>query len=427
MGMIASCKWLVVLVIIFALSFDGSEAAVTPAKRVRVFDVTKYGAKGDGKPVYEDGDSINRLPIMKAWSAACEYTKGPAKVLIPNGTFVVAQVWFNGPCKSHVTVELQGTIVPDPDISQFPNAQLLFFQLIDGVTLTGSGFIDAKIRGPPKSQDPNRDIDFFNLMPLITFYNSTNAVVDGINCANPAAFHVLVVLSRNITIKNVRFDADFLAPQSDTSGVYISNSKQVTVSNSFIRTGDNCINIAPGSDQVNITGLTCSAGQGISIGADPFHGRAKDLDVKNVTVKNCTFKETTYGVSIFPRPQVHKTRVSNILFQDLLMDKVNHPIVIHQQMPPRHDNKTIQAKVKDVHIKSINGTTTSRVGVTVSCNPKLPCEGIEVTDVHLKYVGKSSLGKVSSDFSSKCSNPQVLLEGKHDLLSCASSIVKLGI
>ncbi|XP_074312952.1 exopolygalacturonase clone GBGE184-like [Silene latifolia] len=428
MGMIRSSKLLVVFAVVFAVAVDGCKAEVTPAKRVRIFDVTKYGAKGDGKPIYdEDGESINGLKIVRAWIDACQYTKGPTKVLIPKGTFVVAQVYFSGPCKSHVTVELQGSIVPDPDITQFPNHELLNFQQVDGVTLTGPGYIDAKICGPPRRKGSNRDIDFFSLMPLIKFYNATNAVVDGINCANPAAFHVLVVLSRNITIKNVKFDADFLAPQSDTSGVYISNSKQVTVSNSFIRTGDNCIIIAPGSNQVNITGLTCSAGQGISIGADQFDSIAKDLDVKNVTVKNCTFKETTFGVSLFPRPQVHKTRVSNILFEDLLMDKVNHPIVIHQQMPPRHDNKTIQAKVKDVHIKSINGTTTSRVGVTISCNPKLPCEGIKVTDVHLKYVGKSSLRKVPSEISPKCSNPKVLFEGKHDHLSCASSIVKLGI
>ncbi|KAK9690787.1 hypothetical protein RND81_09G153900 [Saponaria officinalis] len=389
-------------VVLLALAFShrataarASPGRATAAESVRVFDVTKYGAKGDGKPHYDENDeSINGLNVMGAWIDACKYEKGPSKVLIPNGTFVVAQVYFSGPCKSHVTVELHGSIVPDPDISQFPNAMLLNFQDVDGVTLTGPGFIDAIVRGPPKSEDSNREIDFFNLMPLIRFYNTTNAVVDGIHGKNPAAFHTLVVLSRNITIKNVRFDADFLAPQSDTSGVYISASTQVTVSDSFIRTGDNCIIIAPGSSHVHVNNVTCSAGQGISIGADPFDDNT--LDVKNVTVKNCTFKETTFGVSLFPRREAKQSTVSDIVFEDLVMEKVNHSVVIHQQMPPRGDKaptekRLIQAKVKKVHIKNINGTTTSRHGVTISCNPKLPCEGIQVTNVHLKYLSKSHL------------------------------------
>ncbi|KAL9238386.1 hypothetical protein vseg_012816 [Gypsophila vaccaria] len=393
-AVIRSGRLLFVFGVVLALAFGqrvagarGRVGRVTAPESVRVFDVTDFGAKGDGKPIYdEDGESINGLKVMAAWRAACEYTKGPSKVLIPNGTFVVAQTHFSGPCKSHVIIELCGSIIPDPDVSQFPNALLLNVQEVDGVTLTGPGFIDASNRGAPRSKDSRRDIDFFELMPLITFYNATNAVVDGINCRNPAAFHVLVVLSRNITINNVRFDADYLAPQSDTSGVYISASTQVTVSNSFIRTGDNCIIVAPGSTQVHVNNVTCSAGQGISIGADPI---SDALDVKNVTVKNCTFKGTTFGASIFPRQEANPSKVSDIVFEDLVMEKVEHSVVIHQQMPPR-PNKSIQVKVENVHIKNIIGTTTSRHGVITSCNPKLPCEGIQVSDIHLKYLAKSS-------------------------------------
>ncbi|KAL9238387.1 hypothetical protein vseg_012816 [Gypsophila vaccaria] len=354
-AVIRSGRLLFVFGVVLALAFGqrvagarGRVGRVTAPESVRVFDVTDFGAKGDGKPIYdEDGESINGLKVMAAWRAACEYTKGPSK---------------------------------------FPNALLLNVQEVDGVTLTGPGFIDASNRGAPRSKDSRRDIDFFELMPLITFYNATNAVVDGINCRNPAAFHVLVVLSRNITINNVRFDADYLAPQSDTSGVYISASTQVTVSNSFIRTGDNCIIVAPGSTQVHVNNVTCSAGQGISIGADPI---SDALDVKNVTVKNCTFKGTTFGASIFPRQEANPSKVSDIVFEDLVMEKVEHSVVIHQQMPPR-PNKSIQVKVENVHIKNIIGTTTSRHGVITSCNPKLPCEGIQVSDIHLKYLAKSS-------------------------------------
>ena len=105
--------------------------------------------------------------IMKAWQKACHCSQGPSKVVIPEGIYMVAQVIFAGPCKYEVIVELQGTMVADKDVSQFPNHEFVVFQDVDAATFTGPGTIDVSNQASKyHTLDQNKDVDFFNLMAV---------------------------------------------------------------------------------------------------------------------------------------------------------------------------------------------------------------------------------------------------------------------
>lgn len=80
---------------------------------------------------------------------------------------------------------------------------------------------------------------------------------------NPSAFHVLIENSHDISILNSKFEATTVKPNTHSNGVYISGSSLVSVTNSLIKTGDDCITVSGGSTDVTITGVTCVAGQGI--------------------------------------------------------------------------------------------------------------------------------------------------------------------
>ncbi|KAK9127483.1 hypothetical protein Syun_016280 [Stephania yunnanensis] len=65
-----------------------------------VFDVTKYGAIGDGKT--DDSHAF-----LNAWASACSSTLSTSTLFVPKGkTFLLKPVTFHGPCKStSVTVQ----------------------------------------------------------------------------------------------------------------------------------------------------------------------------------------------------------------------------------------------------------------------------------------------------------------------------------
>ncbi|XP_074278994.1 exopolygalacturonase-like [Silene latifolia] len=383
-----------------------------------VFDVTKFGAKGDGKPVYnEDGESSVGMAFIQAWLKACN-SIGPATVLIPKGTYAVAQVIFNGPCQSSVTVELQGNIIADPDVSQFPNNQLLVFEEVEGAKLVGGGSIAAT---RPSSQvtpmDPEKPFVYSELMPSVSLLKVVKFEMSGVRSLNPESFHVLVDNSHEVSITNVNFDSTNMRPVARSDAIFISMSSLVTVTNSQIKVGDACVTVSGGSKDVTISGLTCNYGHGIRVGAQAHE--TPDYNVNKVKVTNCTFKATKSAVTINPRPQSALGQVSDINFEDLVMDQVHTALTIKQDYLSTPD-KPHNAKVSNIHFKNIKGTSIANIAVSFTCSKRTPCEGIEIADIDLKYTGQSLMGKLFSHMAI-CDNAKVAFIGKHDTLNCKSN------
>ncbi|KAJ0514393.1 putative endo-polygalacturonase [Helianthus annuus] len=94
-----------VLVLLTASAVNAATSRISLASTV-IFDVMRYGAKGNGKT--DDSQAF-----MKAWTAACQ-SKPNAKsiVNIPGGrTYLLKPVAFTGPCKpSKMFVQVLGSI-----------------------------------------------------------------------------------------------------------------------------------------------------------------------------------------------------------------------------------------------------------------------------------------------------------------------------
>ncbi|AQK91731.1 Pectin lyase-like superfamily protein [Zea mays] len=64
-------------------------------------------------------------------------------------------------------------------------------------------------------------------------------------------------------------------------GVHVGGSSKISILNSTIGTGDDCVSIGPGCNGVLVDSITCGPGQGISVGC---LGRYKDeKDVSDIT------------------------------------------------------------------------------------------------------------------------------------------------
>ncbi|KAA8543072.1 hypothetical protein F0562_021433 [Nyssa sinensis] len=362
-----------------------------------VFDVTTHGAKPDGK-------TNNAMMFIRAWNEACQ-SAGPAKLVIPEGNFLAGEVFFKGPCKGPMTLEVLGTVLGKTDLSEYTTGVWIDFEKVDGLTVTGTGTFNGQGESAWPSKDPSQK----SLLPIsLKFQFVQNALVEKINLLNSKGFHMTVTSCNNFKLDSLTITAPGDSPNTD--GIHISRSDLVNVTNSVIGTGDDCISIGEGNSDIGVSGITCGPGHGISIGS---LGHPQDKDVKGITVKNCTLTGTTNGARIKTLSESNQLVASSIIYEDIIMNDVKNPIIIDQHYNSKSKTGSSKVKISDVHFKNIRGTSVSDVAVALDCSEANPCEGIELVDIDLAYSGARG-----SSLSAACSNAKATFTGKLSPVGC---------
>jgi galacturan 1,4-alpha-galacturonidase len=98
-------------------------------------DITKLGAKGDGKT-----DSTQA--IMQAWKNACGAT-GTQKIVIPEGNFLIGALELSGPCTSSIIIRLDGNLLGTGDLNAYKKNWIEFMR-VDNFAVNGHGTIDGQ-------------------------------------------------------------------------------------------------------------------------------------------------------------------------------------------------------------------------------------------------------------------------------------------
>ncbi|CAI0458842.1 unnamed protein product [Linum tenue] len=379
--MVKSSSLFVAVVIFFLAS-----ASVASASQPSVYHVTDYGARADPKT-----DSTSAL--SDAWRKACSDPR-PSVVYVPHGRFHVRNLGFEGPCRSKdILVRIDGTLVAPSDYSVIGNAKnWILFHDVDGVRISG-GILDGQGTGLWSCKlDGRKDCPTGAM-------NSKNVEIDGLTSVNSQKFHIAVTGSQNVNLRDITVTASGTSPNTD--GIHIEKSTLVSVLNSTISTGDDCISMGPGARNVWIERVACGPGHGISIGS--LGWKLQEPGVQNVTVKRVHFTETTNGLRIKTWARRSLGFVRNVLFHHVVFDGVKNPILIDQNYCPGGRNCPRQAsgiKVSDIRYKSIRGTSQSKVAVRFECSKANPCAGITMHDVKLTYVG----GGRGEEATATCAN-----------------------
>ncbi|KDP34800.1 hypothetical protein JCGZ_10580 [Jatropha curcas] len=275
----------------------------TSGAAITVFDVTEHGAKADDK-------TNNAMSFIQTWKAACAST-APAKVVIPDGTFLTGPTIFQGPCAGPVIFEVQGCVKASTDLSEYTSPEWMTFESIDGLTFTGKG-------------------TFSGQGPVVWEYN---------DC----------------------------------------------------KSNEDCQKL-PASLSVG------------SLGKYP-----DEDDVSGILVINCTFSNTTNGARIKTYSDSGPSNAFGIVYQDIIMNDVKNPIIIDQKYGIKDKEaqpSNSKVKVSDVHFKNIKGTSISAAAVDLQCSSAFPCEGVELSDIDLTYIGNEP-----STESALCSNAKVTCDG----------------
>ena len=69
-------------------------------------------------------------------------------------------------------------------------------------------------------------------------------------------------------------------------------------------------------------------------------------------------------------------------------------------------------KLSNISFRRIRGTSATPVVVKLACSSGIPCKGVEIADIDLRYNGKEGPAK------SECSNVKPKVSGKMSLLAC---------
>ncbi|KAM3289307.1 polygalacturonase [Capsicum chacoense] len=358
------------LILFFSILFD-----LCIANDVMLHNVVNFGAKPNGKI-----DSSNAF--LTAWDLACGSTK-PSTIYVPRGNFLVKQVHFRGKCNnSEIIFRIDGTLVAPFDYNVIGNEKnWIFFQGVDGVSIVG-GSLDGQGSGlwTCKASEKNCPSGATTL----GFSNSNNVAITGLTSLNSQMFHIVINGCKNVKLQDVKVYAPGKSPNTD--GIHVQLSSDISILNSIVSTGDDCVSIGPGTSNLWIQNIACGPGHGISIGS-----LGKDFEeagVRNVTVRSVIFKDTQNGVRIKTWGRPSTGFVNNVLFQHVTMIDVENPIVIDQNYCPNNKNCPGQVsgvKVSDVTYQDIHGSSATRVAMKFDCSKRNPCRGIKLEDVNITY------------------------------------------
>ncbi|XP_041001796.1 polygalacturonase At1g48100-like [Juglans microcarpa x Juglans regia] len=349
-----------------------------------VFDVTSFGAVGDGC-------TDDTAAFTAAWKAACAVESGV--VLAPaDYCFIITSTIFSGPCKPGLVFQVDGVLMPPDGPDSWPKAdsrkQWLVFYRLDHMSFTGKGTIEGNGQKwwelpckPHRGPNGSTMSGPCDSPALIRFFMSSNLVVSSLKIQNSPQFHMKFDGCEGVLIEKLSISSPKLSPNTD--GIHIENTKTVGIYNSMIANGDDCISIGPGCSDVDIEGVTCGPSHGISIGSLGVHN--SQACVSNITVRNAVIKESDNGLRI-KTWQGGMGSVTGISFENIQMENVMNCIIIDQYycMAKACLNQTSAVHVYDISFRNIKGTYDVRKPpIHFACSDTIPCTNITLSEVEL--------------------------------------------
>ncbi len=343
-----------------------------------MFDIRDFGAVGDGK-------TLNTKYIQKAIEACFE--AGGGRVLVAGGKYMTGSIRLKSNVELHIAAD--GVLLGSPNCSDYPewenlvhitkellprnrSACMIFAEECENISLTGIGTIDCNGKSFVEPEEDENSCCYFRRIdaptpPRVVFFTGCrNVTVENVTMVNqPPGWSYWIHDCDYVTFDRVKIIAALEYPNND--GIHINSSRNVTISNSNISCGDDCIIVRANNsslaenkvcEKVTVTNcnLTSWSG-GIRV------GWIKDGTIRNCTFSNLVMTDTSVGISILlpgrgaervPDEGREKTRIENLSFSNIVMDSCNsNAILVHI-----HDNPAAAVEaVRNLYFSDIHATS----------------------------------------------------------------------
>ncbi|HLJ46909.1 MAG TPA: glycosyl hydrolase family 28 protein [Bryobacteraceae bacterium] len=307
---------------------DAQTPSAHPADRL--FNITDFGAKGDGKTLATEA--------VQSAVDACHDAQG-GTVLVPAGVFVIGTVEL----KSNVTLRIapQGKLLGSADGKQYQaadaiplrgdstledgNTGLIFAVNAENITVEGPGTIDgqgAQFRSPSRGVAPPSGRGGALRPYHLLFYRCRNLRIRDIDLTASAFHSVRVIQSRYVWMDGIHIHNRV---NGNNDGFHFISSEYVHVTNCDVQSQDDACALFGSCRNVTVSNSTFSTRWSVF--------RFGGGNPENIVISNCVIYQT-YGCPI----KMHfgpGSKVSNIVFSNLVMHDVTGPISINLSDKPR--------------------------------------------------------------------------------------------
>lgn len=337
----------------------------------------------------------NGAAIQRAIDTA--FAAGGGKVTLESGIYPSGTLYLKSNVELHVpagAVILGGSSHEDyddffhPDYPTTPERcrkALLIACEAENIALTGNGELNGQ---GPLFYDRNVPEGKFYNRPatprprLISFFGCRNVTVNGINLIDSAGWTMWMVNCKNVYVSKIRIEGDQRMMNND--GFDIDGCSNVSVSDSFFKTGDDCLVLRSirrkeNEESIceNITVSNCilnSPCQGIRVGCP-----------SDEIIRYCRFSDITFrgrGTAILSHHPDHYLRadgqgcanISDLSFNNFDIESENGFVIFLNCMP-------------GINIKGIKRLTfnniraRSRFGININGHANAVFENIELNNI----------------------------------------------
>jgi exo-poly-alpha-galacturonosidase len=396
-------------------SASSNKVIQSTAPAMKVFNITAYGAVGDGK-------TLNTAAIQKAID---ECTPG-AKVLIPSGTFVSGALFL----KSNITLQIDGTLRGSDNAADYPltskrfpyyasgnnymgliNAYADKYGSISNVRICGTGTVNGSsdkvgsitghkntILGANQAKAANEDSARGD---MITVKGVNGLYLGGLTLVNPAMHVIFISYSKDITVNGIKVDTYDI---HNADGIDLATSDTAYIFDSSFDAGDDCINFNAGigADGVkencpdnNIRVFNCIAKRGH--GGVVF-GSFTAAWIQNVLVEDCVFDGTDIGLR-FKTGTKQGGGARNVLCRDIVIKNIaKHSAIFFDSSYSCDYPSGGPGQFKDITVKNVTCTNLKKYGVFVSGLAGTPHTNLSLSNVSIDG------GKSGGAFIKCCTN-----------------------
>jgi polygalacturonase len=405
-------QWIAALVV--------AAMATIHAQQPGRYDVSRFGAVGDGKSI--ETDAIN-----KAIDAAA--TAGGGTVVFHRGTYLSGSIRL----KSHVALFLDhGAVIEAGPIDKAPcdapepnqwdkfqdfghshwHNSLIWGEDLDDVAIYGSGII----RGTTLSRSANANSPAGTGNKAIALKNSRNVTIRDITISHGGHFAILATGVDNFTVDNVKID-------TNRDGIDVDACRNVRISNMTVNSpfddgiclkSSYGLGVARATENVTITNCQVSGFDEGTYLDGTFkrtvkYGGARDTGptgrikfgtessggFKNVTITNSVF---TYcrglAIETVDGGDTEDISIDNITMRDI----ATAPIFIRRGNRARTPGEPPPGTMKRITISNIVASgVRDPQGILISGIPNYPIEDLRLSNIRIHYTGGGTAADAGLD------------------------------
>lgn len=370
---------------------------VAATAQQQVYNITNYGAVGDGK-------TNNAVALQKAIDAASN--AGGGRVVVPSGA-----TYLTGPfnLKSNIEFEVQvnARVLASPDEKLYTQSAFkdnkgegtvwIGGKNLNNVTLCGAGTLDGNgISFMGAELEDSYVLKPFNVVDprphLLTIVGGKNIRIRDLNIKNSAYWTVHLIGCDDVAIDNITLLNSLKVRNSD--GIDVDHSKNVRISNCYIESGDDCICLKNrreyeefgACENIVVSNCTMSSRScAIKIGSE-------NMDrISRVLINNCIITKSNRGIGIQNRDE---GTVSDVIFSNILIDSHLFSDVWWGKAEPIYVTayRRANGNNKDAGWRFPKGQTEGRIGKVSN----ITFSNIKATSENGVYVGGETPDMVSN-------------------------------